>query len=239
MPSELQLEIPAQPNDATCGPTALHGVYRYYGDDISLTQVIDEVEPIETGGTLAVNLARHALARGYGARIYTYNVHIFDPTWFAPGVDISERLRRQADYKTDPKLRAATDAYLDFLAGGGRLLFEELGPDLIRRHLREGHPVLTGLSATYLYGSMREFGEEGLTDDDVRGVPTGHFVVLYGYRPGAREVLVADPLGDNPRYGEHYYAVGVDRLLGAIFLGILTYDANLLVLEPVHRRPGS
>jgi hypothetical protein len=44
--------------------------------------------------------------------------------------------------------------------------------------------------------------------------------------------MVADPLQDNPLYGEHYYEVGVDRLVGAILLGILTYDANLLVIAP-------
>jgi hypothetical protein len=39
-------------------------------------------------------------------------------------------------------------------------------------------------------------------------------------------------LQDNPRYGSHYYTIGMQRLLGAILLGVLTYDANLLVLEP-------
>jgi hypothetical protein len=48
-------------------------------------------------------------------------------------------------------------------------------------------------------------------------------------------VHVADPLQDNPRYGSHYYTVGMQRLLGAILLGVLTYDANLLVLEPPDR----
>jgi hypothetical protein len=32
--------------------------------------------------------------------------------------------------------------------------------------------------------------------------------------------------------GSRYYAVRVQRLIGAILLGIMTYDANLLVIEP-------
>ncbi len=61
-------------------------------------------------------------------------------------------------------------------------------------------------------------------------------MVLYGYDPATREVLVADPLGDNPRYGGHYYRVRLTRLLGAILLGIVTYDANLLVVRPRRTR---
>jgi hypothetical protein len=57
-------------------------------------------------------------------------------------------------------------------------------------------------------------------------------VVLSGYDPKTRMVSVADPLHDNPRFGSQYYRVGMSRLTASILLGILTYDANLLVLTP-------
>ena len=69
-------------------------------------------------------------------------------------------------------------------------------------------------------------------DDDIRGRPAGHFVVLCGYDKETREVLVADPLLKNPLSGTHSYAVSIERVLGAVLLGILTYDANLLIIEP-------
>ncbi len=81
----LHVDILPQPDDTTCGPTCLHAAYRYYGDIISLTQVIREVRKLKGGGTLAVFLACHALKRGYQAKIYTYNLHVFDPTWFIEG----------------------------------------------------------------------------------------------------------------------------------------------------------
>ena len=65
-----------------------------------------------------------------------------------------------------------------------------------------------------------------------RGEPQGHFVVLRGYNPATRRVSVADPLRDNPFDEGQYYQVGIDRLMGALLLGIVTYDANLLVLRP-------
>ena len=73
-------------------------------------------------------------------------------------------------------------------------------------------------------------------DDDIGGEPVGHFVVLTGYRRDTREILIADPMASNPLVRSRYYAVNVQRLIGAILLGIMTYDANLLVIQP---KPGS
>jgi hypothetical protein len=56
--------------------------------------------------------------------------------------------------------------------------------------------------------------------------------VLGGYHPERREVTVWDPLQDNPRFDGHRYTVNVGRVLGAILMASLTYDANMLVIEP-------
>ena len=179
--------------------------------------------------TLAVLLGAHALRNGYRATIYSYNLQIFDPTWFEPGVDIRGKLAARIIARDDPRVRAACEAYLQFLELGGKVLWEEFSPALLRRFLEQGQPVLTGLSATYLYRCERERDDRY---DDVRGDPVGHFVVLAPDDPETGDVLVADPLHDNPRFGSAYYRVGVHRLMAAILLGIVTYDANLLVIEP-------
>lgn len=232
MQPRTDFQILAQPDDATCGPTCLHAIYSYFGDALPLGAVISEVEPLATGGTLAVNLARHALRRGYSATLYTYNLHVFDPTWFAPTrQDLACRLRAQANHKEHPKLRRATSAYLDFLDLGGRVEYHELSRDFLARLLADG-PVITGLCATYLYACARETGEHRLVADDVCGEPTGHFVVLAGYDEDRASVAVADPLENRPGFDSHVYEVAIDRVLGAILLGVLTYDANLTVLRP-------
>ena len=191
-----------------------------------------EVTPLVSGGTLGVFLGVHALRRGYDAVLYTYNLDIFDPSWFEEGAeDLSARLEAQIRVKPVERLRVATKAYLDFLELGGRIRFEELRPELIRHHLTQGEPILTGLSATYLYGCAREVERDGrLQYDSVQGEPMGHFVLVHGYDPATDSVLVADPLHEN-RFGSHNYRVGVVRLLGAIMLGVLTYDGNLLVVR--------
>ncbi len=229
-------EILPQPDATTCGPTCLHALYRYYGDVVDLTKVISEVSVLSEGGTLAVFLACHALRRGYRATIYTYNLQLFDPTWFGPQAgDLRRKLAEQVDVKADVKLREATEGYLEFLDLGGVVRFEDLTTKLVRGHLTQGRPILTGLSATYLYHAAREYGAEGISDG-VRGFPVGHFVVLCGYEREERDVLVADPLHPNPMAAHHTYPVSIDRVLGAVLLGIVTYDANLLILEPPARR---
>lgn len=236
MAAPLELQILPQPDDETCGPTCLHAVYRYLGDAIPLATVIDEVSRLEGGGTLAVMLANHALRRGYRATIYTYSLQMFDPTWFGPPVaDLRTKLLSQAAAKQDQKLRVATGAYVDFLQLGGVVRFEDLTTRLIRRYVAAGTPVVTGLSSTYLYRATREYGSENV-EDDVRGLPAGHFVVLCGYDKERRTVHIADPLHPNPLGLGNVYAVAIERVLCAILLGVLTYDANLLVIEPRGKR---
>jgi hypothetical protein len=236
---KLAVDMLMQPDETTCGPTCLHAVYSYYGDTIKLDEVISEVYMLEQGGTEAVFLANHALRRGYSATIYTYNVQVFDPTWFSEkGVDLAAKLAAQQGFKLDPRFAIVARAYQEFLALGGQLRFVDLTGRLIRRHLSAEVPILTGLSATYLYRKIREHGPDNL-EDDVRGLPVGHFVVLCGYDRRRREVLVADPLYPNPFAESHFYAVEIERLTAAILLGIVTYDANLLILEPRKPAEGS
>lgn len=237
MASHLSIDILPQPDDVTCGPTCLHAVYRFWGEDLPIDQIIREMRPQQSRGTLAVLLAQHALERGYRATLWTYALDIFDPTWFRTGVDVRQKLRDQMTVKTNERLQFVSREYLRFLDMGGQLRYEELSPKLLGRLLEPGAPILTGLSATYLYGCAREVDDgERVSYDDVRGSSTGHFVILYGYHPETREVLVADPLRENPRFGDQHYSVGVHRLVGAIMLGVLTYDGNLLRLEPPEDR---
>jgi len=217
----------------------LQAVYRYFGDDIPLQQVIAEVTTLEEGGTLAVYLACHALRRGFEASIISYNLQIFDPTWAAASsAEIAEKLKLQMAYKRHiPGFEVATHAYLDFLQLGGRLQFRVLTAGLIRSYLKRLIPLLCGLSATFLYGTAREYAKGSqLVYDDIRGVSTGHFVVLAEYNPQQQKVLIADPLMPNPVCpGQHYY-VNISRLMCAIMLGTLTYDGDLLIVEPGRKK---
>jgi hypothetical protein len=223
-----------QPDDTTCGPTCLHAIYRFFGLDLPLSQVIADVPKLETGGTLGVLLASDALRRGYKATIYSYNLQVFDPTWFNLDADaMIAKLAAQERVRRSDKLKLASAAYIEFLKLGGKLKFEPISGALIRRYLNRNIPVLTGLSSTYLYQAMREFGPND-DDDDLRGSPAGHFVVLSGYDRKERLVHIADPLQSNPHSPTRRYSSDINRVMSAILLGVLTYDANLLILRPAN-----
>ena len=229
----LGFDIEAQPDEVTCGPTCLHALYQYYGEDISLKQVIREVKQFKSGGTLAVMLGNHALKRGYKAHIYTYNLNVFDPSWFKnPSKKMIQFLKRQMFFKHKRrKLQMASRAYIKFLENGGEIRYQELDDKLIKGYLKRSLPVLTGLSATYLYGTPREipkFNEY----NSIKGEPAGHFVIISGYEEDDDSVYLADPMTPNPLGRGQVYNVSFPRLINSIMLGIVTYDANLLVIEP-------
>ncbi len=227
----LPLAMRPQPDEVTCGPTCLHAVYRYWGRDEPLRGVIDRTSRVERGGTVAVFLACDALRQGFDATIFTYNLMVFDPVWFMQRLDIADRLRRQRDAKPDERLHRITEGYLEFLRLGGRLHLTDLSRLLIRGLLRRGLPILTGLSSTFLYRTAREYGPDD-QPDDVRGNPAGHFVVMAGYDRKARRVLISDPYGPHPYGPSLDYWISIERVVGAVLLGIVTHDANLLVIRP-------
>lgn len=228
----IHFSISQQPDNTTCGPTCLQAVYEYFGFEQELAAVISEVQAFEDGGTLAVMLGRHALHCGFEALIYTFNLQVFDPTWFASDtVDLRERLQQQMELKPDIKLQTASRAYIDFLNAGGTIRMKDLTAGLLRKYLRNSVPVIAGLSSTYLYQDAREIGPN-CDPDDLRGEPTGHFVVLCGYDSIERTVQVADPYLPNPVARHHYYAMPLERVICSILLGIVTYDANLLIIRP-------
>ena len=232
MEDPLRFDIQPQPDLTTCGPTCLHALYRYYAGTQSLDQVIQETRQLQEGGTMAVFLGTHALRQGYSATLFTYDLSMFDPTWFSQaGVDLPGKLRDQLKYKRDEKFHLASRAFLAFISLGGKIRMEDLTGQLLRRYLKRRVPVLVGLSATWLYAEQREIGPT-MTPDDVRGEPQGHFVVLCGYDHEKREVLVADPLMPNPLADHHIYSMPLVHVVSSIMLGVLTYDANLLVIQP-------
>ena len=217
-----------QPDAVTCGPTCLTQVFGFHGLDVELAKVIERTPKNPDGGTLAVFLGMTALHYGFRPTLYSYNLRVFDPTWSTlPGAELQEKLRQRACFVKSVKLKRATTAYHDFLVQGGRILFEDLTRDLLIRWLRQGHPILTGLSATYLYRIKRELGPD---DDDIRGEPAGHFVVICGYYPKSDRFVIRDPSYHIPFSRSGQYSVRAERLISAILLGDLTYDAVLLVL---------
>lgn len=107
--------------------------------------------------------------------------------------------KQHAIKQTLPGFGRVTDACLEYLLLGGRLKFEVLTAALIRKFLKRGIPIMTGLRATCLYNTARKYDVDGrVVYDDVDGESIGHFFIPAGYRRGTCGVLVADPFLPNP-----------------------------------------
>lgn len=233
----LDLKINTQPDDETCGPTCLHAIYQHYALYETLEQTISTVQRSRSGGTLAALLGSHARDRGLNALIYINNLDVFDPTWFknhaAEPAYLIKKLDAQLNHKQDPAIQESSLAYIDFLNKGGAVRYQTLSVSLLKHYFKQNMPILTGLSATYLYNSAREsFTPDGRAQyDDICGTPCGHFVVLCGYDEKHRRIIVADPHRENPLSHNNYYKVSSNHLINAILLGVYTHDANLLILS--------
>ena len=234
---ELRVQRFLQPDDSTCGPTCLRKVYDFYGVEVDEASVLGEIDRNEDGGTLAVFLGIAGMRRGFSARIYSYDLQIFDPSWASLERDaLMEKIHARFPYLRDSKRLRAARAYLDFLGMGGEIsIFEELTPLLIKRILDREHPVLAGLSATYLYRFRRERWipeTDRLVDDDEAGDSTGHFIVIVGYEHYGRDFILRDPSAHVPDSQDGRVVVDAQRLINSILLGDATYDAVLLELWP-------
>lgn len=238
-----ELAVPRflQPDDVTCGPTCLRKVYNYFGLDVELQEVLGEIDRNEDGGTLAVFLGLAALRRGFRARIYSYDLRIFDPSW--DGLEpeaLAEKIHCRIPYLRTAKAIRAAQAYLRLLELGGEIRFDELTPKLLKAILNRNHPILAGLSATHLYRMPRERHDpqtHALVEDDVAGDPIGHFVVIVGYEHWGRRFSVRDPSAHVPLTEDGRQVVDAQRLINAILLGDLTYDAVLLEIWPPRTAP--
>lgn len=234
----IDFKMMSQPDDESCGPTCLFAIYQHYGLDITYDTVVREVDRSLSGGTLAPMLGKHALQMGFKVTLYVYNLELYDPSWFrhepVPTNFLKDKLMQQMRFKHDRFLAQGTHSVLDFLTLGGEIRFRTLTSALLKKYFDRGLPIITGLSSTYLYSSPRElFTEAGESvSDDIKGRPCGHFVVLCGYNDKKRLVVVADPYKANPMSGNNYYTVPSSRLINAIMLGVMTFDGNLLIIEP-------
>lgn len=215
------IEMLPQPDDTSCGPTALHAIYKYYGLDIPLNTVISELEGYSTlEGTYDAMIGVDALKRGFQVNIFVYNLRIFDPSW-KYDESITEKLYTMKARLSDPRLIKSVEWFIRFSEMGGHIV---ISSPLINALTAE-HPVICGLSATHLYNCRRE---NPITNEyDEFGSPVGHYVVTDAHF-GDTSVPIYDPYGDRSRIRKIEYIMPINAVIESIMLGTLTYDGSVI-----------
>ena len=134
----LGFVVEQQPDDVTCGPACLHGLYRHYGDDVPLA-ARHRGHPHARHGRHARRVPREP--RAASAATTRRSSPTTSTCSIPPGsrcrtTRSATRLASQAKVKPWRRLQAATRGYDEFLRSGGKLELRDLEPSLLRRYLR-------------------------------------------------------------------------------------------------------
>lgn len=231
MPRSMRLPVPrlVQPDDVSCGPTALAAVLQFHGAELDLPAIRAATPINPDGGTLAPHLGRAALSLGFRVRAHPLALRVFDPSWRSLDPPaLLDRLERRLAILPPGRDRRVHEAWRSFLIAGGEVALGELRSDELVGAIDRGHPLICGLCVTWLYQIPRERPEDN-DSDDVAGQPVGHFVVVCGYEDGGERFLVADPWPQPPfNRDDGLYVVSQRRLTQAILLGDATHDAVIV-----------
>jgi hypothetical protein len=219
----MKLKVPYFKQKAmTCGPSSLQQVMAYYGKKMKLGDIIKDI-PMFMDGTYLAYLAKYAMEAGFKPLIITYNVDIFDPTWFRLSrKSLIKKLRsRSRIRKLDINIRRGCKSYVDYLESGGKLSFNFTTTEIIKKYLKKKRPIIVRLSSTILHDRKRlDLNKD--KRDDISGSPGFHFVVVSGYKNG--KFLIVDP--QKKKYG------GTRWVNEEFFLfTCLTALGDMLVLE--------
>lgn len=235
MARSVRLPVPrlVQPDDVSCGPTALTAVLQFHGAKLDLPAVRSATPVNPDGGTLAPHLGRAALSFGFAVRAHPLALKVFDPTWRGlPREALRDRVGRRLQTRPEGRERRVHEAWLGFLDAGGEVALGELRASELVGAIDRGHPLICGLCVTWLYQHARELPDDNQIDD-IEGQPVGHFVVICGYERGGAKFVVADPWPQPPfAHDDGLYVVSRRRLTQAILLGDATHDAVLVEVLP-------
>lgn len=160
----MQLKIPLykQPkNSQLCGPVCLQMLYAYYKIPISFREVLKDVHVYKKGtytSDLGISLLRH----GFDVTLYFYDTRHFSPQ--CRGWSREEAIRTiETMLKIKKKNRQRLRRTLEFIKEGGKLKFDIVRINEIRKAIHSGNPPIICIDRKALYGKA-----EGVA---------GHFVI--------------------------------------------------------------
>lgn len=195
-----------QPTNTTCSPTALSMLLGFYGKNISVDEISDNVPQVynedgEPFGTINQQMATWCLSLGYEVSLYTFDCQVIDQTWDKLQKDkLINKLNARKGGWVVPSLgeawtKAYAQSYIDFLEAGGNITVQPAVTTKLLYDLLKDAPLLPCLCFNTLYGRGRtsNFDEKKTVKDDINGRTWNHSVVIYG-NDADGNFLLADPI---------------------------------------------
>lgn len=228
----MKLKVPRfKQKPFTCGPSALQQILAYYGVKKSLNEILKNFKMYEYG-TWDFDLLSYVLRLGFKAEITTYNLDIFDPTWFKLSrKKLIKKLKSRLKY-AKPFHKQGIRSCIRFLELGGRIRFKIITEKIIKDYLRKKIPVIACFCFTALWKCKRAYSKKTKKgyksiSNDIRGVPEGHFIVISGYAKD--KFFVTDPSYNIPVSKTGKYSVPIKDLIAYI---LMKDYGNICVIKP-------
>lgn len=197
----------------SCGPSSIQQILHYYGIEKSLKEIMNEMKLFDSGGTSSDGaMGDYLLKQGFKVRIYTLDTKMFDPTWFKLSKkDLKKKLMEAHKISRGFK-KYSYNSFIEFLDHGGKIEFKVITLKEIKEILNMIFPLMAGVDDSSLYSFKRS--RKTFHDDEFKGKPWGHELVIAGYKKD--KIFVVDPFPRNPFSKDGKYFVDAEKLLANI-----------------------
>ena len=195
----------------SCMPACLQQVFNYYKKSISQKEILNSLK-IPGRGMSIPRAGMYTIERGFNPIIVSNNIYIFDPAWF--DLNKTELIKKLVKRKRfiDEYGQSVISDYLAYLKAGGKIEFNTVCSDLIKKYLIQGKPIVIELASNYLYKKSKS-SKQGKFDDPVRGKIDGHGVVVAGFSKSKFKII--DPDSKSNPYSKNgiYWVIEEDLIM--------------------------
>jgi hypothetical protein len=220
-PINLKLQVPYfKQKKMTCGPSCLQQVLAYYGIKITLDEILKEVKMFKYG-TWINYLGIYAAEHKFKVKLICNNVHYIDPSWFKlPRIKLIKKIQTALKKERNKMRKDGFFSLLDYLKTNAEIIFQIPSKKILINCLKKNVPIIICLSSTVLRGRKRfDFKKNKHSE---YGEPTGHFVVISGYKNN--NFIITDP---SVKYGG-VHEVPENKLIFSWF----SLSGDALIIEP-------
>ncbi|MBD3280341.1 hypothetical protein GF389_02360 [Candidatus Dojkabacteria bacterium] len=205
-----------------CGPLCLVNIFENLGDKALVEDIMEDLGVTENEITYLPQLALYAHKNNLKIKYLQSNPREISPNWKGLESDkyletlkkFQEEMDKESIWKKNLKF------LIEYIEAGGEIEVDDLSREKISQYLAEGYVVLAAVEQTWLWGKRKVKGK--IEYDDLKGKPSGHFVVIY--KEDGDDFLVSDPYPTGLEGKEGLYRVSKDTML----VSILVWGAQMI-----------
>lgn len=211
-----------------CVQASASQILSYYGIHKTIMDIKKEVpvyidsQGINRGTSLG-HIAAHFQKLGLSTILHTSDVILFDPSWKKiDSTNLITKLKARLPHLVHgwydkTTLTLIVDGYIQYLNNGGQIIFPIIDIPYILKYLKQG-PIYMTVSYNVLNQCSKYDFTKIDTQDDLKGLPSTHAIVISGYSNGTFDIV--DP---DINYGG-YRKIPESRLLAAFYLAETDMD---------------